>query len=166
MKEQKRQMTHLTAFASAGAMLFGGLGSAAAQAPLDRTILPLPEPAYPHSTVLDARDATPPPRFEVKTPEVADPTPLQMERSILVEIDKDAQVYLDHKPVVIEDIGPAVALARQSLPEAPVLIEADGRVAYEVPLQVMDQIRQAGVTTLSLVTQKSQEPPAQRPAAP
>jgi arylsulfatase len=71
MKEQKRQMTHLTAFASAGAMLFGGLGSAAAQAPLDRTILPLPEPAYPHSTVLDARDATPPPRFEVKTPEGA-----------------------------------------------------------------------------------------------
>ncbi len=104
--------------------------------------------------------------IEVKTPEVADPTPLQMERSILVEIDKDAQVYLDHKPVVIEDIGPAVALARQSLPEAPVLIEADGRVAYEVPLQVMDQIRQAGVTTLSLVTQKSQEPPGQRPAAP
>ncbi len=104
--------------------------------------------------------------IEVKTPEVADPTPLQMERSILVEIDKDAQVYLDHQPVVIEDIGPAVALAKQSLPEAPVLIEADGRVAYEVPLQVMDQIRQAGVTTLSLVTQKSQKPPAQRPAAP
>jgi biopolymer transport protein ExbD len=104
--------------------------------------------------------------IEVKTPEVADPTPLQMERSILVEIDKDAQVYLDHQPVMIEDVGPAVALAKQSLPDAPVLIEADGRVAYEVPLQVMDQIRQAGVTTLSLVTQKSQKPPAQSPGAP
>lgn len=102
--------------------------------------------------------------IEVKTPEVADPTPLQMERSILVEIDKDAQVYLDHQPVMIEDIGPAIALAKQTLPDAPVLIEADGRVAYEVPLQVMDQIRQAGVTTLSLVTQKSQKPAAQAQA--
>ncbi len=36
--------------------------------PSDRTVLPIPEPQYPHSTVLDARNATPPPRFEVKAP--------------------------------------------------------------------------------------------------
>jgi arylsulfatase len=36
--------------------------------PSDRTVLPIPEPNYPHSTVLDARDATPPPRFEIKAP--------------------------------------------------------------------------------------------------
>ncbi|MCL4504169.1 MAG: arylsulfatase [Deltaproteobacteria bacterium] len=36
--------------------------------PTDRTMLPIPEPQYPHSTVLDARKATPPPRFEVKAP--------------------------------------------------------------------------------------------------
>jgi hypothetical protein len=32
----------------------------------DRTVLPIPEPQYPLSTVFDARNATPPPRFEVK----------------------------------------------------------------------------------------------------
>ena len=36
--------------------------------PTDRTVLPIPEPTYPHSTVFDARNATPPPRFEVKAP--------------------------------------------------------------------------------------------------
>jgi arylsulfatase A-like enzyme len=36
--------------------------------PTDRTVLPLPEPTYPHSTTFDARNATPPPRFEVKAP--------------------------------------------------------------------------------------------------
>ena len=36
--------------------------------PTDRTVLPLPEPQYPHSTVLDVRNAPPPPRFEVKAP--------------------------------------------------------------------------------------------------
>src|SRR6266581_2902690 len=39
-----------------------------ADATLDRTVLPIPEPNYPLSTVLDARDAKPPPRFEIKAP--------------------------------------------------------------------------------------------------
>jgi arylsulfatase len=39
-----------------------------AASPLDRTVLPIPEPKLPHSTVLDARDAKPPARFEVKAP--------------------------------------------------------------------------------------------------
>jgi arylsulfatase A-like enzyme len=36
--------------------------------PTDRTVLPIPEPQYPHSVVLNAQNATPPPRFEVKVP--------------------------------------------------------------------------------------------------
>ena len=36
--------------------------------PTDRSVLPIPEPQYPHSTVFDARNASPPPRFEVKAP--------------------------------------------------------------------------------------------------
>ncbi len=42
-----------------------------AQTGADRTTLPIPEPTYPRSTVLDVRNATPPPRFEVKAPEGA-----------------------------------------------------------------------------------------------
>ena len=38
---------------------------------LDRTVLPIQEPKYPAITELDARQATPPPRFEVKAPEGA-----------------------------------------------------------------------------------------------
>src|SRR6476660_3368455 len=39
--------------------------------PADRTILPIPEPNVPKSTVFNARNATPPPRFEVKAPAAA-----------------------------------------------------------------------------------------------
>ncbi len=38
---------------------------------LDRTVLPIAEPDYPHATELDARDAKAPPRFEVKAPKGA-----------------------------------------------------------------------------------------------
>ncbi len=42
--------------------------TAAAQAAPDRTVLPVHPPDVPKSTVLDARNATPPDRFEVKAP--------------------------------------------------------------------------------------------------
>jgi arylsulfatase A-like enzyme len=38
---------------------------------VDRTVLPLAEPAYPAITEVDVRKATPPPRFEVKAPKGA-----------------------------------------------------------------------------------------------
>ncbi|WP_022947370.1 arylsulfatase [Methylohalobius crimeensis] len=38
---------------------------------VDRTVLPIPEPERPFYTELDVRNATPPPRFEVKAPEGA-----------------------------------------------------------------------------------------------
>ncbi len=40
----------------------------AQNSPQDRTVLPIPEPNYPHITELDARNAKAPPRFEVKAP--------------------------------------------------------------------------------------------------
>jgi len=36
--------------------------------PKDRSVLPIPEPKVPDSTVFDARNATPPPRFEITAP--------------------------------------------------------------------------------------------------
>jgi arylsulfatase len=43
--------------------------TALAQTEPDRTTLPIHEPQYPHSTVLDVRNAPPPPpRFEAKAP--------------------------------------------------------------------------------------------------
>ena len=41
----------------------------AAAGAIDRTVLPLAEPSYPAVTEVDARKATPPPRFEVKAPD-------------------------------------------------------------------------------------------------
>ena len=38
---------------------------------LDRTVLPIPDPEYPSITELDARNATAPPKFEIKPPEGA-----------------------------------------------------------------------------------------------
>src|SRR5213592_138954 len=59
---------------AAAAALTGAVGqqsrvfSATDSSSLDRTVLPIKEPTYPESRVLDARDAKAPPRFEGKAP--------------------------------------------------------------------------------------------------
>jgi arylsulfatase A-like enzyme len=62
----------LVAFGRLGAELRAQGPPPAAKAPaagtMDRTVLPIPEPNIPHSTVLDARNAKAPPRFQVKAP--------------------------------------------------------------------------------------------------
>ena len=50
------------------ALVAASIATAEVQPIQDRTVLPIPEPQHPHSTVLNARNATPPPRFDVKAP--------------------------------------------------------------------------------------------------
>jgi arylsulfatase len=62
---------HIAYLASASILLMSivvAVPAAAQAADLNRTVLPIPEPDYPKSTVLDARNATPPPRFQIEAP--------------------------------------------------------------------------------------------------
>jgi arylsulfatase len=63
-----RSLTALAAVALLGLAPVPGLAQQPAAAPLDRTVLPLPEPKHPPITELDARKVPLPPRFEVKAP--------------------------------------------------------------------------------------------------
>src|SRR3990172_3347037 len=64
-----------TAFAKATlvlvALIIGPAAAASGQQKLDRSVLPIPEPNYPHATELDVRKAKAPQRFEVKAPDGA-----------------------------------------------------------------------------------------------
>src|SRR3954466_2900153 len=62
-----KSISHLT-LAALCAVILPLAPAQAADYQVDRTKLPIAEPDYPHSTVLDARDTNPPPRFEVKAP--------------------------------------------------------------------------------------------------
>lgn len=75
LKESRAPMRQNTRSTMLTIMLIGlSAAMAATGAPtqaadkVDRTVLPIPEPKYPHSTVFDVRNATPPPRFEIKAP--------------------------------------------------------------------------------------------------
>ncbi|MBK8575965.1 MAG: arylsulfatase [Elusimicrobia bacterium] len=73
MQFKENKLTRIGACVSAGSLLLGNATPALAAAtenqdPVDRTILPLREPVYPTSRVLDVREATPPRHFDVRPP--------------------------------------------------------------------------------------------------
>ena len=61
----------LAAGLALGALFMSPPATLAQSGGLDRTVLPIPEPKPPVYTELDARNATPPPRFEVNAPDGA-----------------------------------------------------------------------------------------------
>jgi arylsulfatase A-like enzyme len=67
MRRQRRVTTLGVALTFAAAAL-GALGVRSEAQALDRTVLPIQEPAPPTYSELDVRNTTPPPRFEVKAP--------------------------------------------------------------------------------------------------
>jgi arylsulfatase A-like enzyme len=73
MQSKENTFTRLGAWVSSGALLMGQAAPAMAaktenQNPIDRTVLPLREPEYPTSRLLDVREATPPSHFTVRPP--------------------------------------------------------------------------------------------------
>jgi arylsulfatase A-like enzyme len=67
-REKEEHMTRVTPFAVLGLALTLTATTGSAQAQLDRTVLPIAEPTRPTHRELDARQAKPPARFEVKAP--------------------------------------------------------------------------------------------------
>jgi len=73
MKSNEKKSTRFGACVSAGVLLTGNFAPAIAAKtqtpdPLDRTVLPLREPDYPTSRLLDVREAKPVPHFSVRPP--------------------------------------------------------------------------------------------------
>ncbi len=70
-----------------------------------------------------------------------------------VTIDSKQQVYLDDKPVNLNDL-PALLAQRTSDPaHAVIYLRADEHVPFGAFASVMDAVKQAGITNVSIVTQ-------------
>ena len=76
---------------------------------------------------------------------------LDMREGIALTVDPTGAVYLDKKPVAIEDLGSALEALNAA--GRPVFLRADQKVPYGVVARVIGRVRAAGVTDLGLVTE-------------
>jgi biopolymer transport protein TolR len=70
----------------------------------------------------------------------------------VITISRDKTMYLNAKPVSTDDLASRVTDALESKKEKVVLIKADGDVDYAAVMAAMDQLRQAGIEDIGLVT--------------
>jgi len=70
-------------------------------------------------------------------------------------MDKDGGVRLDGQPVAVDELADRLRKAVEGLPEGQrvVVVRGDRDARWELGLKVMDQMRQAGVTAASALTE-------------
>jgi len=70
-----------------------------------------------------------------------------------IEIDKEGRVYLDARAVAIDRLSDAMQPFER---EMPVLIRADGSLALQVFVDVLDVVKKLGFKKVSVQTQERQ----------
>jgi biopolymer transport protein ExbD/biopolymer transport protein TolR len=77
------------------------------------------------------------------------------EEHLVVTIDKDQNVYLQDKPVNIHDLTGLLEASSDNQKKV-IYLRADQKVPFGAFASVMDAVKQAGITNISIVTQPLQ----------
>jgi biopolymer transport protein ExbD/biopolymer transport protein TolR len=75
------------------------------------------------------------------------------EQRLVVTIAKDQTVYLGDKPINLHDLPTRLHQPGQDATRQVIYLRADERVPFGAFASVMDAVKQAGITNISIVTQ-------------
>ncbi|MHB8302996.1 MAG: ExbD/TolR family protein [Acidobacteriaceae bacterium] len=91
--------------------------------------------------------------IEVAVPKTKTVKQITQQRTV-VTIDSQQRVYLDDKPVNVNDLPGLLRQKSGANPAKQVIyLRADQRVPFGAFASVMDAVKQAGITNISIVTQ-------------
>ncbi|MGC2163202.1 MAG: biopolymer transporter ExbD [Silvibacterium sp.] len=78
------------------------------------------------------------------------------EQHMVVTINKDQEVFLQDKPINLADLPSLLNKPGSDPSQQIIYVEADERVPFGAFASVMDAVKQAGITHISIVTQPIQ----------
>jgi biopolymer transport protein TolR len=85
----------------------------------------------------------------------------QKQEPLDISIDKEGAVFIDGKPVKTSDLADALApIAAAQDPEDPrqIMLRGDKEIGYGQMMRVMGELNRAGLNSVSLVTNGSENP--------
>jgi len=89
--------------------------------------------------------------IDVAVPQTRSVNQLTDERKV-VTIDAEQRVYLQDKPVNVNELPGLLARGGGDLSKKVIYLRADGKVPFEAIAGVMDAVKRGGVTNISIVT--------------
>jgi biopolymer transport protein ExbD/biopolymer transport protein TolR len=92
-----------------------------------------------------------------KTKHPSDMTEADKEDSILVAVARDGKFYLNQDRVNIDDLAGKVTEKLQNRVDKTIFVKGDARAKYADVVQVVENLRVAGVDKIGLLTEKIDE---------
>jgi biopolymer transport protein TolR len=75
------------------------------------------------------------------------------EQRMVVTIDRDQEIYLNDKPINIHNLAARLHQSGTDTSHQTIYLRADQRVPFGAFATVMDAVKQAGITNVSIITQ-------------
>lgn len=72
-------------------------------------------------------------------------------------LTQDGEMFFNKEPIALQDLGNRVRGALQGEPELMVIMNADADVRHHAVVEVMDELRLAGVTRLAIAVRPDQK---------
>ena len=79
------------------------------------------------------------------------------EQRVVVTIDRDQQVFLGDKPINVHELPQTLQASMGPSSKKVIYLRADERVPFGAFASVMDAVKQAGITNISIVTRPLDE---------
>jgi biopolymer transport protein TolR len=99
--------------------------------------------------------------IQVAVPKTKTVKEITQQRTV-VTIDKDQQVFLNDKPVNLNDLPNILRSQNTDTTNQVIYLRADEKVPFGAFATVMDAVKQAGITNVSIVTQPAESTPRNR----
>ena len=76
------------------------------------------------------------------------------EDAVLMAVTRDGKVYLGSTPINVDDVSPKVRELLANSLDKTIYLKSDARARYERVVEVVDNVRAAGVDNIGLLTEK------------
>jgi biopolymer transport protein ExbD len=80
-----------------------------------------------------------------------------VKENLNLTLTQEGQMFLNKEPITLQDLANQVRAALQGAPELMVIMNADGDVRHHAVVEVMDELRLAGVTRLAIAVRPDQK---------
>jgi len=78
--------------------------------------------------------------------------------NVSLTVLQDGHMFLNKEPITLQDMGSRVKAALASDPQLAVVINADGQVLHSTVVDILDELRQAGVSGLAISFKSGRKP--------
>ena len=87
-------------------------------------------------------------------PPTSKTTTQKPEANIFIAIDAKGNIFIDNTPIMLHSIVSKISTLKQNMSEPSVVIQADGLTSTQSLVDVMDRVRQSGITKIAIGSKK------------